>query len=204
MVESGARGAQPMKKIVAFATLLALFNCSHSRSLSRGKSGVVHADEISSPKWTKVEIPLSVSHYDRLGIAYAQGFWQSTSLSKDKQLVSPVAVKIECNNSDKTCREAEASVFLGVLQADLLEYDITSWTAGGIVADDTDEGSCGIGHRLSLDFKDNSVTVTDYPKKVNKDKNCQIFQDADSYSLRGGQLVLYPPAPWDPLAPEGK
>jgi hypothetical protein len=57
-------------------------------------------------------------------------------------------------------------VVLGALRADLLEYAITSWTEEGIVVDDTDEGACGIGHRLSLDFKSNSVTVTDYPKRV--------------------------------------
>jgi hypothetical protein len=193
-------GNTAMKTIAAFFAMLALLVLSYSIRRIRSQSEVVHADQAPSPRWTKVEIPLTVSHYDKLGLAYAQGFWQSTSLSKDKQLVSPIAVKIECNNSDKTCRESEASVFLGVLQADLSEYDITSWTPNGIVADDTDEGNCGIGHRLSLDFKSNSVTVTDYPKKVSTDKNCQPFQDADSYSLHGGQLTLYPPAPWDPLA----
>jgi hypothetical protein len=193
-----------MKTISSFLALLVLLVLAYSVGNLRSWSEVVHADQPPSSRWTKVEVPLTVRHEDRVGLAYAQGYWQATSLSKDKQLLSPIAVKIECNKLDKSCRESEATVFLGVLQADLLEYDITSWTTNGIVADDTDEGNCGIGHRLSLDFKSNSVTVTDYPKKVTTDKNCQAFQDADSYTLRGGQLVLYPPAPWDPLAkPEG-
>jgi len=185
-----------MKRIPSVLALLALMGISYKLGLSRN-SEVAHAEEIS--RWTKVEIPLNLSHEDRLGLANAQGFWQSTSTSKDKQLAFPVAVKIECDMSERICRESQASVLLGVLQADLLEYDITSWTAEGVVADEADEGECGIGHRLSLDFKSNSVTVTDYPKRVTTNANCKPFQDASSYSLHGGQLMLYPPAPWDPL-----
>ena len=61
------------------------------------------------------------------------------------------------------CTESQATVVLGELKADFVEYDISSWTEDGVVADN--EGDCGIGHRLSLDFKSNSVTVTDYPKR---------------------------------------
>jgi hypothetical protein len=196
-----------MKNTVALLTLLALVGLSYKIGRSRDET-VVHAAEAS--KWAKVEIPRNVYHHEsralpNAGIAGAEGFWQSTSASKDKQLVSPVAVKISCTRSDKTCTESEASVVFGVLKADLLEYDVTSWTEEGVVADDTDEGNCGIGHRLSLDFKSNSVTVTDYPKKVTSSDNCQAFQDANSYVLQGGNLVLDPPATWDPLAkPAGK
>jgi len=63
------------------------------------------------------------------------------------------------------CDESEASVvILGALSVDLTEFDISGWTRDGIVADGP-EGNCAIGHRLSLDFKSNSVTVTDYPKR---------------------------------------
>ena len=197
--------ARFIKRIIPLAVLLVVLGLHYDGAHSINQGVVTLAEEPPRPKWAKIEIPLRVSHYDNLGLASAQGFWQSTSQSKDNQLLSPIAVKILCNNSEKTCKESEATVFLGVLQADLLEYEITNWTAEGIVADDTDEGACGIGHRLSLDFKANSVTVTDYPKKVSTGKNCQPFQDANSYSLRGGQLMLYPPAAWDPLEkPEGK
>jgi hypothetical protein len=187
-----------MKKKVVWLTLLALVGISYIIGRSESGTKVVHADEAA--RWTKTEIPLTVY---RVGsrLASAQGFWQSTSTSKDKQLLSPVVVKINCTNYDKTCRESDATLFFGsILEADWLEYDITSWTEDGIVADDTDEGNCGIGHRLSLDFNSNSVTVTDYPKKVTTNKDCQPFQDANSYGLHGGQLMLYPPAKWDALA----
>jgi hypothetical protein len=173
----------------------------------RNRSEVVRADETHS-KWTKVEMPLKVYHHEPPGQGYyvsAEGFWQSTSPSRERQLVFPIAVKISCQRSDKTCREADAIVQLGILKSDLLEYEISSWSNDGVVADDTDEGACGIAHRLAIDFKSNSVTVTDYPKKVSNNELCKGFQDANSYSLHGGQLMLYPPAPWDAIAkPEGK
>jgi len=148
-----------MKKTVALLTLLALVGLSLKIGRSREET-VVHAAELS--KWTNVEVvPLHIYHEPRAmpnaGIAGAEGFWQSTNSSKDKQLVFPIAVKISCTHSDKTCTESEASVVFGVLKAGLLEYAVTSWTEEGVVADDTDEGNCGIGHRLSLDFKSNSV-----------------------------------------------
>jgi hypothetical protein len=187
--------------------LAALIAVSFITQHKGAEPNITYADERA--KWVKTEMPLTIYHHEsralNAGYASAEGFWQSTSSSKDKQLVSPVAVKIECTRDDKTCKESEATVLLGVLKADLLEYTITSWTEDGIAADDNDEGSCGIGHRLSLDYKSNSVTVTDYPKKVTTSQDCKPFQDANSYSLRGGGLMLIPPAIWDPLAkPAGK
>lgn len=183
-----------MNKMLFTVALLAFLTTLHSGN----RNAVVHAD--NAPKWTKIELPLTVYHDDHFGIADAEGFWQATSSNKDKQLVSPIAVEIKCRRDEKVCRESEATVFLGVLKAELLEYDVSSWDNEGIVADDGDVGNCGLGHRLSIDFKSNSVTVTDYPKKVSSDKNCQAFQDASSYALHGGQFMLYPPVPFDPLA----
>ena len=109
----------------------------------------------------------------------------------------PIAVTISCTESNMTCRESQASVVLGLLKADLVEYDISSWTENAVVANN--KGDCGIGHRLSLDFKSNSVTVTDYQKRV-LGGDCQPVQDANSYALHGGGLMLSPPPFWDPLA----
>jgi hypothetical protein len=190
-----------MKKTVAFLILLTLFASGYFRNSSSALESV-HADEARA-KWTKTEIPLKVYRHEApggYGHASAEGFWQSTSPSKGRQLLFPIAVKISCERGEHTCREADAIVQLGILKSELLEYDISAWTEAGIVADDSDEGACGIAHRLSIDFKDNSVTVTDYPKKVNNDELCKGFQDANSYALHGGQLMLYPPAAWDPLA----
>jgi hypothetical protein len=189
-----------MKKTIALLTLLSVAGLSYESGHLR--NGTVQADE--TPKWAKIGTPLKVFDHEDVGYASTEGFWQSTSSTKDKQLVYPIAVKITCTRASMTCDESEASVvILGALSADLTEFDISSWTKDGIVADGP-EGNCAIGHRLSLDFNSNSVTVTDYPKRV-LDGDCMPFQDANSYALHGGYLMLRPPPTWDPLAkPEGK
>lgn len=186
-------------RLAAVLALLAMLGCSR-HSTSETNAAAHAAGE--GPKWVKTETALRVGDYD--GLVLAQGFWQSTSSSRERQLVSPIAVKIECHREERVCREADAEVFMGILQSDLHEYTVSAWTRAGIVADDTDEGACAIGHRLVVDFKSNSVTVTDYPKKVNGTENCKAFQDANSYALHGGQWMLYPPAPWDQLAKKEK
>jgi hypothetical protein len=179
---------------------LAIWLAIFSPEIGNGPiSATVQAEEVHS-KWTKAEIPLTVYRHENWGYVSAEGFWQATNQTKDKQLIFPIAVKIRCDRNEKICREADAAVQFGILKSDLLEYEISSWSDAGIVADDSDEGECGIAHRLSVDFKSNSITITDYPKKVSNTEQCKGFQDANSYALHGGQLMLYPPAPWDPLA----
>ena len=146
------------------------------------------------PKWTKTNDPLKVFRFDQ--IASAEGYWVSTDPSPDKQLVGQTAVKIDCTQDDHVCRENDASVFMGVLQSDTEEYEISSWTASGIEADDTGEGNCGIEHKLSIDFASNSVVVTDYPTKIDNGKSpssipCKVFQNANSYALHGGSWIYY-------------
>ncbi len=193
-----------MKKLLLFLfAVLTTVGIRREIERSHDVSNVVHADEAPTAKWTKTEIPLTLGRLEARNWKYvtAQGFWQSTSTSKDKQLLSPIAVKISCDGGEKICREADATVEFGaILSPGLIEYEISTWTDAGIVADDTDEGHCGIGHRLAIDFKSNSVTVTDYPKKMDNSKLCKAFQEANSYALHGGQVMLYPAAKWDALA----
>jgi hypothetical protein len=143
------------------------------------------------PKWTKAEVSLTVYHNEHFGTASAEGFWVSTDRSRDKQLVSQIAAKIECDRDEHICREHDATLFIGTLAPESHEYEISSWTSSGIVADDTNEGSCGIGTRLSIDFSSNSVTITDYPKKIDNSESCKAFQNANSYALHGGSLIYY-------------
>ena len=49
------------------------------------------------------------------------------------------------------------------LQAKSTEYSVSTWTRTSIVADNTDANPCGEASRLTIDFKSNSVVVTDYP-----------------------------------------
>jgi len=192
-----------MKKLFGLLMLLCILGCNRGSSRP-ASANVVQAAETPVPKWIKNEIPLTVFRHEVRGYgrASAEGFWQATSTEKDKQLVWPIAVKIECDREPKVCRETDAVVQLGLLQPESVDYEISSWTSTGILADDSDE--CN-RHSLTIDFKTNSVTVTDYPvKKVQGDSICKPLHEAYSYSLHGGQLQLYPPPAWDPLAkPEG-
>src|SRR5580704_8996006 len=129
-----------MKYALALLALVALICLSYNIGRSRNETAIYAAE---TSKWAKVEIPLKIYYHQsrvlpNAGIASAEGFWQSTSSSKDKQMAFPVSVTIECTRSEKSCTESEASIVLGVLKADLLEYDISSWTDDGIVADDND------------------------------------------------------------------
>lgn len=136
------------------------------------------------------EIPLGVYDHEDYGRASAEGFWVSTETSKDKQLIPQIAAEIVCTRSEKTCRENDAALFMGLLQPQSEEYEISTWNRTGIVADDTDEGPCAIGHRLSINFASNSVTVTDYPKKSGGGADCKVFQTANAYSLHGGSIGI--------------
>jgi hypothetical protein len=186
-----------VKNLAAFLALLTVTFFIYKTGRLQSTDSIVHADETS--RWTTVEIPLMVIRDDERGIASVQGFWQPTNPIEAKQPISPVAVTIECTRFNKTCGVFQASVSRGVLQAEPFDYYIATWTKDGIAADDFDEGRCGLHHHLSLDFKSNSVAVTDYPKNVTSNNDCQEFQGTSSFTLHGGQVVLNPPAPWDPL-----
>ena len=152
----------------------------------------VSAGFLRGPQIIRAEVPLKVLHHDdnrEFGIATAHGFWVATDTSKGKQLVDDIAVEIECARTEGVCKEHDAALLMGLLQPESHEYEISNWDQGGILADDMNEDSCGIGHRLSLDFRTNSVIVTDYPKKASGG-DCHAFQSANSYSLHGGSIGI--------------
>lgn len=160
-------------------------------------NGFFHNDE-----WEKTDIPLTVTNNESLGIVDTEGFWQSTDSSKDRQLFDQIVAKIECTRGERVCKETDAEVFGGMLQPNSHEYSISTWTRDGIMADDTDEGSCAIGHRLAINFQSNSVIVTDYPKKSGGNAlggavPCTALQNAYTYALHGGGVLI--PGSFKPL-----
>lgn len=161
-----------------------------------GQSSAKPASE--APSWYITDLGTEVVDSDRpSGYMYVQGMWYATSSIKEKQLIAPIAVKISCYKGGNTCREVDATVAMGILEPDLTDYAISAWTRRHIVAEDTDEGKCKITHRLVVDFQSKTVTVTDLPSQVDT-KECQMYRDANSYILHGGQVMLYPWAVYDP------
>jgi hypothetical protein len=145
------------------------------------------------PKWIEYDQPLTVYHreYRTFKSAHAEGFWKATSSDKGKQLVDRIAVKIDCESDEGVCREHQAAILMNVVQPDSVEYKISRWDDFGIIADTEDDlNECETSHRLAISFPTNSVTVTDYAKKSTG--NCkQTARDASSYSLHGGNIMLY-------------
>jgi hypothetical protein len=133
-----------------------------------------------------------VSHheYDRFAYASAEGYWKAMDDSPGKQLVSNVAVKISCERDERLCKENDAAIFMGLVKPDLVEYKISSWTEEGIAADNDDDdlSNCPLGHRLTLDFKGNSVIVVDYPTTASDKPECKAVNSASSYTLQGGNM----------------
>jgi hypothetical protein len=132
------------------------------------------------------------------GYVYVQGMWYATSSIEDKQLIAPIAVKISCDKDGNTCREMDATVAMGILEPDITDYVISTWTREHVVAEDTDERACKITHRLVVDLQSRTVTLTDLPSQVDT-KECRMYRDANSYILHGGQVMLYPSATYEPL-----
>lgn len=126
------------------------------------------------------------------------GMWYATSSIRDKQLIAPIAVKIDCSRPVKICREVDATVAMEILQPETTDYAISKWNRDQLIAEDTDEGKCDITHRLVMDFQSQTVTLTDLPSQVDS-AECRMYKDANSYILHGGQVMLYPPATYDPL-----
>jgi len=185
-----------MKYLIPLFTLCIAFSAQQAQENSKPTKPA----PVKEQKWYTTGIPLRVDHDKLPGheTADAEGFWKPISTSKEKQLVDVIAVRIECVREDGVCREADASMGLfGILEVQMSTYDITSWTEGGVVSDDVDQ--CN-RHTLAINFKSNSVTVTDYPLKSAGDDSvlCKPLHDAFSYALHGGQWQLFPPPPWNP------
>lgn len=149
---------------------------------------------LNAPKLVKSPLPLQVSHYEYGQYAYAsaEGYWREMDDSPGKKLVSNVAVKLSCDRDERLCKESQASIFMGLVEPDLVEYKVSSWTAESIVADNDEENvsKCPVAHRLTVDFKSNSVIVVDYPTKISDKPECKALNSASSYALQGGTIGI--------------
>ncbi len=150
----------------------------------------VSAGFFQPPKLVHAETSLTISHDERFGMAYTTGYWVATDSDPGKQLASTIVADIRCDKSEHVCRESDATLFIGLLQPQTQEFEITSWTSHGIVADDESNSTCGMNHRLSINFDAPSAVLTDYPNNVGDIKTCKSLQAANSYSLHGGSIAM--------------
>jgi hypothetical protein len=178
--------------------LLSAIGCRQGSSKGSDMT-VAHAAE-QHPSWYITDLGTKVIDLPELfsGIS-VDGMWYATSSIRDKQLIAPIAVKIDCSRPVKICRENDATVAMGILRPDTTDYTISIWNRDQLIAEDTDDGKCKITHRVVMDFKSQTVTLTDLPSQIDS-KECKLYQDANSYILHRGQVMLFPPATYDPLA----
>lgn len=149
---------------------------------------------LNAPKLVKSPYALRVSHYEYGQYAYAsaEGYWKEMDDSPGKKLVSNIAVSLKCDRDERLCKESQASIFAGLISANLVEYKVSSWNAERIVAvnDDDSSGHCPTGHRLTVDLKSNSVIAVDYPITSTDKPECEAVNSASSYILQGGSLGI--------------
>lgn len=83
---------------------------------------------------TQVPVALSGAMVTKSGdLVTAEGTWVRTDLI-DGTIANPLQTsRIECNKQENRCTEAKASVSGTLLSADLVEYEVESWTAASIV-----------------------------------------------------------------------
>ena len=186
-------------KVCLLLLLTLLVGCKHQPEGKATESSQTHA---ASLRWTVMDFGTEVVQYPYPttdGDLSVDGFWVPTSATKEKQLPLPLAVKIECDRSERVCREIGAQVSFGVLVPSETVYEISSWTGSGIVADNN-YAICSTRHRLTVDFRSKTVSVVDYPTAATAtDKNplCDAFKDSSSYVLHDGAISLNQPVPFD-------
>ncbi len=198
-----ARGQQNLDKTQAYSRVESFFSptlktCVQIQVQSGDKDWDYEVVDVThgfldAPKLVKSPQPLTVSHYEYGPDAHAsaEGYWKEMDDSPGKKLVSNIAVSLSCDRDERLCKESQASIFLGLLKPDLTEYKVSSWTASGIVAEtDDDSGNCPLGHRLTVDFKSNTVIVTDFPKSLSNQPDCKAADTASSYTLQGGSMGI--------------
>jgi hypothetical protein len=143
------------------------------------------------PRLVKYPHPLNVTHAEsgRNSYASADGYWKAMDNRPGKSFESNVAAKLSCDRGELLCKESEASILISI-EANLIEYKVSSWTADGVVAenDDDDSSKCPLAHRLTIDFKGNSVIEVDSPKTAKPE--CEGVSGATSYTLQGGRAEI--------------
>jgi hypothetical protein len=138
-----------------------------------------------------VRIDTDITLLDTLsdGVEIISGHWVPTQSTKGNQLPSDVEANIECDRGARMCRESDGEIFGGELYSSARDYRISLWDRHGIVADGYDDEQCGVNHRLIVNVEGRSVILSDYPKKITTDPNCNALQAAHTSVLKGGGIM---------------
>ena len=128
-------------------------------------------------------------------IVYVQGTWvREGSRGQGSKMASPLQKSnIRCQRSEKRCYEARALVGDGVLDTELWEYEIESWSSTTIMF--RNDSLCA-EEVFTIDRKTQSVNGVGLPINLEMD-NCKRFQISEdreskwSYHLADGFNVYW-------------
>lgn len=139
--------------------------------------------------YVDTKVPVGMSPFldlNRFGDSVTvTGTWTRTDLTADT-IADPLQTsKIECNRAANRCTEALASVTGTILLADLVDYDMQSWTPDAIVMRRDYECATEL---FTIDL--NTKAVTGAGHKINQDTpGCKMDTDAKAtwtYQLVNG------------------
>jgi hypothetical protein len=120
-----------------------------------------------------------------------RGTWTRSGATEGSAMANPLQTSsIECNRGEHRCAEARAYVSGNVLFADLLEYDLDSWTKSAIVL--KNEGLCA-SEVFTIDL--NTEAVSGAGHRINGDQPfCKMLGSGEenwSYRLSNGFPVYW-------------
>lgn len=121
----------------------------------------------------------------------AEGTWTRSGLTEGSSMGYPLQTsRIECNKEEGRCTEARASVAGNVLESDLVEYDIASWTTASIVF--RYDAPCAT-EVYTIDLNTEAVSGAGHP--INQDGAfCKMYggkEESWKYQLSDGFKVYW-------------
>jgi hypothetical protein len=124
-------------------------------------------------------------------LVIAEGTWTRSGLTEESSLAYPLQTShIVCSRPEHTCTEARASVSGNLLMADLVEYEIESWSDAAIVF--TNDSPCAV-EVFTIDLNTEAVTGAGHP--VNEDSPlCRMSPQQEkhwNYRLADGFKVYW-------------
>jgi hypothetical protein len=133
-------------------------------------------------------------------VVVVSGVWLPESKDDpSKSMVFPEQTKVDCTESDKTCRAYTVS--LGVMPDEVRvedvyedDYHIDSWDAHSLRASYGPDPTAKLGsgdrchhHVLTMTFASGAVSLSDIPTR---EKGCEVFTDTNTYRLANGQYYV--------------
>jgi hypothetical protein len=146
--------------------------------------------------YTDLQVPVALSPFKgviRTGENWVtvEGTWTRSGVAAGSSMGYPLQTsRIECNKEGRRCTEARAYVSENLLESDLVEYEVESWTAASIVLT---KGDLCTAEVFTIDL--NTEAVSGAGHRINKDNEfCKTYASTEerwTYQLSNGFAVYW-------------